>query len=67
MIVFPAIDLIGGKVVRLERGDRSRMKVYADDPVAVAQSFARSPSISRAACSRISAIDGGNLFVSAYF
>lgn len=40
MIVFPAIDLIGGKVVRLERGDRSRMKVYADDPVAVAQSFA---------------------------
>ena len=36
MIVFPAIDLIGGKVVRLERGDRSRMKVYADDPVAVA-------------------------------
>lgn len=40
MIVFPAIDLIGGKVVRLERGDRSRMKVYADDPVAVARSFA---------------------------
>lgn len=40
MIVFPAIDLIGGKVVRLERGDRSRMKVYANDPVAVAQSFA---------------------------
>lgn len=40
MIVFPAIDLIGGKVVRLERGDRSRMKVYANDPEAVAQSFA---------------------------
>lgn len=40
MIVFPAIDLIGGKVVRLERGDRSRMKVYANDPVAVARSFA---------------------------
>lgn len=40
MIVFPAIDLIGGKVVRLERGDRSRMKVYSNDPVAVAQSFA---------------------------
>lgn len=40
MIVFPAIDLIAGKVVRLERGDRSRMTVYSDDPVAVARSFA---------------------------
>ena len=39
MIVFPAIDLIGGKVVRLERGDRSRMTVYSDDPAAVARSF----------------------------
>ena len=39
MIVFPAIDLIGGKVVRLERGERSRCKVYSDDPVAVARSF----------------------------
>ena len=35
MILFPAIDLIGGKVVRLERGDRSRCKVYS-----VARSFA---------------------------
>ena len=40
MILFPAIDLIGGKVVRLERGDRSHCKVYSDDPVAVARSFA---------------------------
>ena len=40
MILFPAIDLIGGKVVRLERGDRSRCKVYSDDPVAVAREFA---------------------------
>ena len=39
MILFPAIDLIGGKVVRLERGDRNRCKVYSDDPVAVARSF----------------------------
>ena len=39
MIVFPAIDLIGGKVVRLERGDRAHMKVYSDDPVAVAEDF----------------------------
>ena len=40
MIVFPAIDLVAGKVVRLERGDRSRMKVYSDDPVAQARAFA---------------------------
>ena len=39
MIVFPAIDLISGKVVRLERGDRARCKVYSDDPAAVARSF----------------------------
>ena len=40
MILFPAIDLIAGKVVRLERGDREHMKVYGDDPAAVARSFA---------------------------
>ncbi len=40
MIVFPAIDLIAGQVVRLSRGERSKMDVYSDDPVAVAQDFA---------------------------
>ena len=44
MILFPAIDLIAGKVVRLERGDRSRCKVYSDDPVAIARSFAEQAS-----------------------
>lgn len=39
MILFPAIDLVAGKVVRLERGDRSRMTVYSEDPAAVARSF----------------------------
>ena len=39
MIVFPALDLIAGKVVRLERGERSRMTVYADDPAVMARSF----------------------------
>ncbi len=39
MILFPAIDLIEGKVVRLERGDRSRMTIYSDDPAAMAHSF----------------------------
>ena len=40
MIVFPAIDLIAGKVVRLRRGKRADVDVYSDDPVAVARSFA---------------------------
>lgn len=39
MILFPAVDLIDGKVVRLERGDRNHMKIYSDNPVAVAQDF----------------------------
>lgn len=39
MIVFPAIDLVAGKVVRLERGDRAHMKVYSDDPVVQAHEF----------------------------
>jgi len=39
MIVFPAIDLIGGKVVRLKRGVRSEMDVYSDNPRQVAEGF----------------------------
>lgn len=40
MILFPAIDLLGAKVVRLRRGKRSEVDVYSDDPVAVARDFA---------------------------
>lgn len=40
MILFPAIDLIAGQVVRLRQGQRSQMDVYATDPVAVARDFA---------------------------
>ncbi len=39
MILFPAIDLVGGRVVRLANGDRSRMDVYSDDPASVARVF----------------------------
>ncbi len=39
MFVIPAIDIIGGKVVRLTQGDYDRVKVYADDPTSVAMSF----------------------------
>ena len=40
MIVFPAIDLKGGQVVRLAEGDMNRATVYADDPAAQALLFA---------------------------
>lgn len=40
MIVYPAIDVRGGKVVRLTRGRLQEVVVYADDPVAVAERFA---------------------------
>lgn len=39
MKIFPAIDLRGGKVVRLTKGDYDRMKTYDDDPAQVARSF----------------------------
>ena len=39
MILYPAIDLLGGKVVRLRQGEYDDSTVYGDDPVSVAQSF----------------------------
>lgn len=41
MHIFPAIDIIGGKAVRLFKGDYAQMTVYHDDPLAVAKSFER--------------------------
>lgn len=40
LIVFPAIDLKQGKVVRLAEGDMERATIYNDDPVAQAMVFA---------------------------
>jgi len=37
MLVIPAIDLKGGKVVRLAQGDPSRQTSYSTDPVAMAE------------------------------
>lgn len=39
MIIFPAIDLVQQKAVRLFKGDYANMMVYSDDPVAVAKDF----------------------------
>lgn len=41
MKIFPAIDLYGGKAVRLRKGDYDRMTVYSDDPASVAEDFKR--------------------------
>ena len=39
MILYPAIDLVGGKAVRLYKGDYAQMTVYSDDPLSVAKEF----------------------------
>ena len=40
MQVWPAIDLRGGKCVRLRQGDYQQETVFAEDPAAVARQFA---------------------------
>ena len=38
--ILPAIDLRGGRVVRLERGDFARERVFSEDPAHIAADFA---------------------------
>jgi phosphoribosylformimino-5-aminoimidazole carboxamide ribotide isomerase len=40
MQIWPAIDLLGGKCVRLEQGDYARETVFSNDPASVARQFA---------------------------
>jgi phosphoribosylformimino-5-aminoimidazole carboxamide ribotide isomerase len=40
MHIYPAIDLINGRCVRLRQGDYSRETVFSDDPAAVARRWA---------------------------
>jgi phosphoribosylformimino-5-aminoimidazole carboxamide ribotide isomerase len=39
VVVIPAIDVLGGRCVRLVRGDFEHPKVYSDDPADVAAEF----------------------------
>ncbi|MDR2816500.1 MAG: 1-(5-phosphoribosyl)-5-[(5-phosphoribosylamino)methylideneamino]imidazole-4-carboxamide isomerase [Proteiniphilum sp.] len=39
MRIIPAIDILGGKCVRLTKGDYSTQKIYNDDPLEVAKEF----------------------------
>ena len=41
MLIYPAIDLYGGKAVRLYKGDYAQMTIYNNNPVEVAQDFLR--------------------------
>jgi len=36
MLLYPAIDIMDGQVVRLERGEASKKTIYGSDPVAMA-------------------------------
>ena len=40
MIIYPAIDLIAGEVVRLHKGDFEQKTTYGTDPVSVARAYA---------------------------
>ena len=39
MDILPAIDVLGGKAVRLAKGDYNAVTVYNDDPAAQAALF----------------------------
>ena len=40
MYIYPAIDLYGGKAVRLYKGDYAQMTIYSENPAEVARDFA---------------------------
>lgn len=42
MLILPAIDLFGGKAVRLYKGNYDEMTVYSDNPLLVAKDFQKS-------------------------
>ncbi len=54
MLIFPAIDLRGGQVVRLTLGDYDQMTVYASDPVQIARNF----KAAGATCLHVVDLDG---------
>lgn len=39
MQIYPATDILGGKVVRLTKGDYNQVKIYADSPAEMAAKF----------------------------
>src|SRR4029077_2534774 len=39
MLIIPAIDLLGGRAVRLKQGDFARVTDFGPDPIALARGF----------------------------
>ena len=39
MKIIPAIDLMGGKVVRLYKGDPNNKTIYSDTPIEIAKKW----------------------------
>jgi phosphoribosylformimino-5-aminoimidazole carboxamide ribotide isomerase len=39
MLIIPALDILDGKLVRLEKGNYQSNKVYSDNPIEVAEQF----------------------------
>jgi phosphoribosylformimino-5-aminoimidazole carboxamide ribotide isomerase len=60
MDLFPSIDLRGGQVVRLARGDYDAQTVYDDDPVGVARRFDAAGTRWIHVVDLDAALDGGN-------
>lgn len=54
MIIYPAIDLINGKAVRLSGGNYNKKTTYSEDPVSVAANFVKQG----AECLHIVDLDG---------
>ncbi len=54
MKIFPAIDILDGKAVRLTKGDYGTAKQYSSEPISVARSFAEQG----AECIHIVDLDG---------
>lgn len=54
MLIYPAIDLRGGQVVRLQQGDYDLMTVYSSDPVETAKGFVNAG----ATCLHVVDLDG---------
>jgi phosphoribosylformimino-5-aminoimidazole carboxamide ribotide isomerase len=54
MILYPALDLLDGRAVRLRRGDYSQVRVYSENPVSVLEGFRESG----AACAHLVDLNG---------
>ena len=54
-IVYPALDIREGRVVRLLQGDYAQQTTYGDDPLPRAQAFAAAGALLRAAARGLSA------------